>query len=105
MKSKLLTNVYATIAALFALPTEMQAQGEYGLWINGVQVTHTNCDDLSFITGVSGTVHFHPKSKTLTLSNTTIDAPDNEYCIKSTIDGLTIEVRGTNNLNSGITSL
>ena len=35
MKSKLLKNVYATIVALFialfALPTEMQAQTKYGL--------------------------------------------------------------------------
>ena len=64
MKSKLLKNVYASIVALFialfALPTEMQAQTKYDLWIAGVQVTSENCKDLSKIEGVSGTVKYDP---------------------------------------------
>ena len=64
MKSKLLKNVYATIVALFiamfALPTEMQAQQFYAIRIAGVPITSQNYNDLSKIGGVSGTVKYDP---------------------------------------------
>ena len=76
MKPNLLKNMYATIAALFvamfALPTTMHAQTEYDLTICGTKVTSANCNDLSKINGVSGTVKYDPTTKVLTLQNAVI---------------------------------
>ena len=102
MKQHLLKNTYAAIVALFiammALPTTAQAQTKYGLWINDTQVTSDNCGDLSVIAGVEGTVSYDPDSKTLTLEGAKLNTESN--CIKSEIDGLTIKVDGTNELNA-----
>ena len=104
MKSKLLKNVYASIVALFialfALPTEMQAQTKYDLWIAGVQVTSENCKDLSKIEGVSGGVWYVPQIKTLVLKNSKIEAKGNGYAIDSEIDGLIIELIGINEITA-----
>ena len=105
MKQHLLKNTYAAIVALFiammALPTTAQAQTEYDLWICGTQVTSDNCGDLSVIDGVKGTVKYDPDSKTLTLQNAKLNAEGYVYRIESNIDGLTIKVSGTNELNAG----
>ena len=104
MKQHLLKNTYAAIVALFiammALPTTAQAQTKYGLWINDTQVTSDNCGDLSVIAGVEGTVSYDPDSKTLTLENAKLNVEGNVDCIDSYIDGLTIKVDGTNELNA-----
>ena len=104
MKQHLLKNTYAAIVALFiammALPTTAQAQTKYGLWINDTQVTSDNCGDLSVIAGVEGTVSYDPDSKTLTLENAKLNVEGNVDCIDSYIDGLTIKVSGTNELNA-----
>ena len=71
---------------------------KYDLSIAGVQVTSANCSDLSVIDGVSGTVKYDPTNEVLTLQNATIQKTDNTIAIKSSIDGLTIKVIGTNNL-------
>ena len=71
---------------------------KYDLSIAGVQVTSANCSDLSVIPGVSGTVKYDPTNEVLTLQNATIQKTDNTIAIKSSIDGLTIKVIGTNNL-------
>lgn len=77
----------ATIVMLFAqlLATNARTSGispatagdetsSYGINIIGVPVTSENCNDLSVIDGVSGTVKYDPTTKTLTLENATIDA-------------------------------
>ena len=72
----------------------------YDLWINGVQVTSANCDNLSNIYGVSGTVTYNPSSKTLTLDHARLSCGEtsNGACIRSQIDGLTINVTGTSSI-------
>ncbi|WP_237782791.1 carbohydrate-binding domain-containing protein, partial [Alloprevotella tannerae] len=71
---------------------------KYALKICGTQVTSGNCGDLSVIDGVEGTVNYDPDSKTLTLKDAKLNAWDN--CIWSEVDGLTIEVSGTNEVNA-----
>lgn len=103
MKRHLFKNTYAAIVALFiammALPTTVQAQTEYDLKICGTQVTSANCDDLSVIDGVEGTVKYDPNTKILTLKDAKVNAKGYS-CINSEVDGLTIEVSGTNELNT-----
>ena len=70
----------------------------YDLNICGTQVTSDNCGDLSVIDGVEGTVKYDPDNKTLTLEGAKLNA---ENCLWSEIDGLTIKVSGTNELNAG----
>lgn len=72
----------------------------YDLWVNGVQVTGANCNNLSSIDGVSGTVTYNPSSKTLTLENARLSCGEtsNGACIRSSIDGLTINVKGTSSI-------
>ena len=94
--------MYATIAALFialfAMPTTVQAE-DYNLKICGKQVTSDNCNDLSVIDGVVGTVKYNPSTKVLTLQEATISC-DASAAIISSIDGLTIKVIGENNLTA-----
>ena len=71
----------------------------YDLVICGTRVTDANKDDLSVINGVSGTVKYNPSTKTLTLGNATMTR-DIVSPIKSEIDGLTINVSGTNSISS-----
>ena len=105
MKKHLLKNTYAAIVALFiammALPTTAQAQAEYDLKICDTQVTSGNCGDLSAIDGVKGTVSYDPDNKTLTLEGAKLNVEGEVDCIESKIDGLTIKVSGTNELNAG----
>ena len=70
----------------------------YDLKICDTQVTSDNCGDLSVIDGVEGTVKYDPDSKTLTLEGAKLTASP---CIRSDIDGLTIKVSGTNELDAG----
>ena len=73
----------------------------YDLKIAGTNVTSDNCNDLSVISGVSGTVKYDPTTKTLTLQEATINATGNgNNAINSNIDDLTININGTNNLSS-----
>ena len=71
----------------------------YDLVICGTRVTDANKDDLSVINGVSGTVKYNPSTKTLTLGNATMTR-DIVSPIKSEIDGLTMNVSGTNSISS-----
>ena len=107
MNNILFKNIYAAIVALFiamfALPTTAQAQTKYALYICSTQVTSDNCGDLSGIDGVEGTVSYDPDSKTLTLEKATLNT--NVPCIDSGIDGLTIKVIGTNELNAGMAAI
>ena len=72
----------------------------YDLTIAGVKVTRDNCNDLSVIDGVSGTVTYDPATSTLTLDNATIEAKG------YSVDGIyaaipvNIVVKGTINITS-----
>ena len=107
-------NLRFTLALLVAMLTgaaNLQAQTAYNLWICGEQVTDANKDDLTVINDnkdriVTGTVRYHPETKTLELYNATISSkhqavagikPEDTAPIISKIDGLTIEVLGSYN--------
>jgi hypothetical protein len=75
----------------------------YDLVICGTRVTDANKDDLSVINGVSGTVKYNPSTKTLTLDNATMTRNIVSQ-IESEIEGLTINVIGTNSLSSSAES-
>lgn len=76
----------------------VQAQTKYKIIIADVRVTSDNCDDLSVIDGISGTVKYDNSTKTLTLQDARINA--RRYTIYSGIEDLTIKVIGSNELNS-----
>ena len=104
----------ATIVMLFAqlLATNAHTSGispatagdetsSYGIDIIGVPVTSENCNDLSVIDGVSGTVKYDPTTKTLTLENASIDAGDKGQGISNqNVPDLNIQVNGTNKVTS-----
>ena len=90
----LLCSLFSTTA--FSAPTAT----DYGLKVAGVDVTSDNCADLSVIDGVKGTVNYDPASKTLTLQDATIDKAD-EFTIENiNVDGLKVNIVGTNNLST-----
>lgn len=75
----------------------------YDLHIAGTEVTSANCNDLSVIDGVSGTVTYDPDTKTLTLDNATIKTTADQSLglgIDNSIDGLNIRLIGNNVLSS-----
>ena len=105
MHKPLLKKNIAAIAALlvapFALPQQVQAQDYYDMAIIGTRVTSQNCNDLSTIQGVSGTVKFDPATNTLTLENATIKTIVPECVgLESLIKDLTINVVGNNSITS-----
>lgn len=93
--------IVALLVALFALPQQVQAQDYYDMAIIGTRVTSQNCNDLSTIQGVSGTVKFDPATNTLTLENATIKTIVPECVgLESLIKDLTINVVGNNSITS-----
>lgn len=89
-----LCSLFSTTA--FSAPTAT----DYGLKVAGVDVTSDNCADLSVIDGVKGTVSYAPATKTLTLQDATIDKAD-EFTIENiSVDGLKVNIVGTNNLST-----
>ena len=72
----------------------------YGIEIAGTPVTPNNCNDLSVIDGVSGTVKYDPLTRTLTLDNATIQANNENATAISSSYYLTILVTGTNYIKS-----
>ena len=108
----------ATIVMLFAqlLATNAHTSGispamtgdgpsSYGINIIGVPVTSENCNDLSVIDGVSGTVDYDPETNTLTLNNATIDASKGRNAILHGIPNLTILLKGSNNIKGAMAAL
>ena len=71
---------------------------EHDLWINDTQVTSANASDLSVIDGVTGNVSFDEYTNTLTLNNAMIAVYND--AIKNEIEGLTMNVVGTNTVVS-----
>ena len=90
----LLCSLFSTTA--FSAPTAT----DYGLKVAGVDVTSDNCADLSVIDGVKGTVSYAPATKTLTLQDATIDKADEFTIENKSIDGLKVNIVGTNNLST-----
>ena len=73
---------------------------EYDLWIGGTRVTSANINLLSNLPCVtSGGVYFNRSRNTLTLNNATLNC-GHENGITSQIDGLTIELAGTNTIST-----
>lgn len=85
--------------ALCLLPSAAGAATTYALKVAGVDVTSDNCNDLSVITGVTGTVKYDDATKTLTLQDATINSADDDG-INSKIDGLKIQVNGSNTISA-----
>ena len=79
--------------------TQARAQNSYTITINGVYITDENCNDLSVIDGVSGTVKYDPETNTLTLENATIETANSCLLIYETA-GLNIKVIGENHITS-----
>ncbi|GAB6975413.1 DUF2436 domain-containing protein [Prevotella falsenii] len=71
----------------------------YELAICGEKVSSENCNDLSVINGVSGTVKYDPTNNVLTLQDATINAGE-QNAIFSNINGLKVQVVGTNTLTA-----
>ena len=90
----LLCSLLSTVA--FSAPTAT----DYGLKVAGVDVTSDNCADLSVIDGVKGTVNYDPATKTLTLQDATIDKADELTIENKSVDGLKVNIVGTNNLST-----
>ena len=90
----LLCSLFSTAA--FSAPTAT----DYGLKVAGVDVTSDNCADLSVIDGVKGTVNYDPATKTLTLQDATIDKARAVNVENVSVDGLKVNIVGTNNLTS-----
>ena len=90
----LLCSLFSTTA--FSAPTAT----DYGLKVAGVDVTSDNCADLSVIDGVKGTVSYDPATKTLTLQDATIDKADEFTIENKNVDGLKVNIVGTNNLST-----
>lgn len=90
----LLCSLFSTTA--FSAPTAT----DYGLKVAGVDVTSDNCADLSVIDGVKGTVSYAPATKTLTLQDATIDKADEFTIENKNVDGLKVNIVGTNNLST-----
>lgn len=62
----------------------------YNLWVDGIQVTNTNCHDFP----VYG-VNFEPTTKTLTLNSVEVNTYGNCIIVSNFSGDLTIEVNGT----------
>lgn len=75
---------------------------KYGIMVNEVNVTSSNCKDLSVIDGVTGKVSFNPKTKVLILDGATIinNKLFGSGIINSACEGLTIWLEGNNRITS-----
>ena len=75
------------------------AQVTYGIKLAGEDVTSNNCDNLTEISGVNGTVYFDPNTRTLTLDNATIETEGNNAILNETCKDLVIKLIGTNTID------
>ena len=97
MKKKLWTILLSIVMVAGLLPvTALAAEPTaYDIWVDGVQVTSENKDNL-----FSGTVSYDPTTHTLSLNNATLDDDTmSDYGIKTTIPStLKIRLTGTNSI-------
>jgi len=101
------TNMFAETSGNFTGAPEIGTTyylPEYDLWICGEQVTAANKDDLrgTFANGtVTGNnVSYNPETNTLTLDGATISSSGDYGAIATHIDGLKIDVIGTNTITT-----
>ena len=97
MKKKLLAILLSVVMLVGLLPfTALAADPTtYDIWVDGVQVTSENKDNLC-----SGTVSYDPTTHTLSLNNATLDNDTmSDYGIKTIIPStLKIRLTGTNSI-------
>ena len=97
MKKKLSAILLSIVMVAGLLPvTALAAEPTvYDIWVDGVQVTSENKDNL-----FSGTVSYDPTTHTLSLNNATLDNDTlSDYGIKTTIPStLKIRLTGTNSI-------
>ena len=100
MRRKIQTIGWLTALLALALLWVSPAMAEnYDLYIAGKQVTDANCNDLSGIEDVTmkagGVFKYNPATKTLTMKDVTV-LVGNKYAIYNRIEGLKIDISGTN---------
>ena len=97
MKKKLFALLLSIVMVVGLLPVTVLAADStvYDIWVDGVQVTSENKDNL-----FSGTVSYDPTTHTLSLNNATLDKDTmSGYGIKTTIPStLKIRLTGTNSI-------
>ena len=97
MKKKLFAILLSIVMVVGLLPATVLAAEPtvYDIWVDGVQVTSENKDNL-----FSGTVSYDPTTHTLSLNNATLDSDTmSDYGIKTTIPStLKIRLTGTNSI-------
>ncbi len=97
MKKKLFAILLSIVMLVGLMPfTALAADPTvYDIWVDGVQVTSENKDNLC-----SGTVSYDPTTHTLSLNNATLDSDTmSDYGIKTTIPStLKIRLTGTNSI-------
>ena len=97
MKKKLLAILLSIVMVAVLLPVTALAADPtvYDIWVDGVQVTSENKDNLC-----SGTVSYDPTTHTLSLNNATLDNDTmSDYGIKTIIPStLKIRLTGTNSI-------
>ena len=97
MKKKLLAILLSMVMLVGLMPfTALAADSTaYDIWVDGVQVTSENKDNLC-----GGTVSYDPTTHTLSLNNATLDSDTlSDYGIKTTIPStLKIRLTGTNSM-------
>ena len=94
MKKKLFAILLSIVMVIGLLPVTALA-ADYDIWVDGVQVTSENKDNL-----FSGTVSYDPTTHTLFLNNATLDNDAmSDYGIKTNIPStLKIRLTGTNSI-------
>ena len=97
MKKKLLAILLSVVMLVGLMPFTVLAADPtvYDIWVDGVQVTSENKDNLC-----GGTVSYDPTTHTLSLNNTTLDNDTmSDYGIKTIIPNtLKIRLTGTNSI-------
>ena len=97
MRKKLLAILLSMVMLVGLMPfTALAADSTaYDIWVDGVQVTSENKDNLC-----GGTVSYDPTTHTLSLNNATLDSDTlSDYGIKTTIPStLKIRLTGTNSI-------
>lgn len=74
---------------------------KYGFKVAGIDVNSLNCNDLTVIPNVSGSVKYNPETKTLSLENATIEASGDVKGIDcESTDDLIINVTGDNTIKA-----
>ena len=97
MKKKLFAILLSIVMVVGLLPVTALAADPtvYGIWVDGVQITSENKDNLC-----SGTVSYEPTTHTLSLNNATLDNDTmSDYGINTIIPStLKIRLTGTNSI-------